>query len=189
MDLDFQDKYYEYYKLQLKQSNPVKKSLLVITNKGRRTQAPKSIRGERRIAVKIMVCFDCSDNAQMALDRTVEMFKPQKPEIIILSVVEASRDASVDSEVIFNRWEDERRACLQGVVSGVAANGLDVDAILAVGDPREMITRAIADKKPDMLVVGKRGGGKLTGMVLGSVSAYLVRHVKCPVLVFHQEGG
>ena len=149
----------------------------------------KSFRGERRIAVKIMVGYDCSEHAQIALDRTVEMFKPLKPEIIIVSVVESSRDASVDSEVIFNRGEDERRACLQGAVSGVAANGLDVDAILAVGDPREMLMRAIADKNPDMLVVGKRGGGTLAGMVLGSVSAYLVRHVKCPVLVFHQKGG
>ena len=36
-----------------------------------------------------------------------------------------------------------------------------------------------------MLVVGARGLGGLTGMLLGSVSEQCVRHATCPVLVTH----
>ena len=39
-----------------------------------------------------------------------------------------------------------------------------------------------------MLVVGTRGRGGLTGMLLGSVSEQCVRHAACPVLVVRPRG-
>lgn len=135
--------------------------------------------------MKIMVAHDCSGNAQSALDGVVEMFKSMKPEIILVSVVEVPLDASVDSEEIFNQWREKRRLSLRGAAAGIAANGLEVDVVFAVGNPREMLLKAANDKNPDMLVVGKRDGGKFSEMLRESVSAYLIHHAKCPVLVFH----
>lgn len=139
--------------------------------------------------MKIMICHDGSQNAQEALDRTINMFKPLKPEIILMTVVEVPLDASIESDNVFQRWRDERHAFLLKTAQEATDKGLNVDAVLAVGDPREMIIEATENKKPDILVVGKRGGGGLSRMVLGSVSAFLVRHARCPVLVFHEEGG
>lgn len=42
-------------------------------------------------------------------------------------------------------------------------------------------------KGATMLVVGSRGHGGFTGMLLGSVSANVAEHASCPVLVVHGE--
>ena len=40
----------------------------------------------------------------------------------------------------------------------------------------------------EMLVLGSRGHGGFTGMLLGSVSSALVAHATCPVLIVHNKG-
>ena len=44
-----------------------------------------------------------------------------------------------------------------------------------------------ASKGAEMLIVGSRGLGGFTGLLLGSVSSTCAEHAKCPVLVVHGE--
>lgn len=134
--------------------------------------------------MKIMICHDGSESAQKAFEKTLTLFKPVKPEIILLTVVDEPHDASIASDDIFKPWKEARQALLKDKVKEAASRGFNVDAMLAVGDPRQMIIEAAEKKNPDILVVGKRGAGGLTRMVLGSVSAFLIRHARCPVLIF-----
>jgi len=135
--------------------------------------------------MKIMVCHDGSRRAQDALEKTIELFKAQKPEIILIAVVEEPLDATSTNEESFRNWCKSREDDLEKAAGSVVRQGLEVDVILATGDPRKMLLEAAKTKSPDLLVVAKRGGGLLEQMVLGSVSAFLVRHATCPVLVMH----
>lgn len=135
--------------------------------------------------MKIMVCHDGSENAQKALDQAMELFKATRPEVILVSVVEGAADASMINEEIFDKQREERREQLKQVAERLAGSCCDVDVLLATGDARKMLLEAVNTKKPDILVIGKRGGGVIKEMVLGSVSAYLIRHAHCPVMVFH----
>ena len=135
--------------------------------------------------MKILFCHDGSENSQKALDQTLELFQRVKPEVMLLTVVEFPHDASMENEDIYEKWQTERRQFLKTTAQYVSGKGFEVDAILATGDARKMILDAAEKKKPDMLIVAKRGGGLIDNMALGSVSAYLIRHAHCPVLVFH----
>lgn len=133
--------------------------------------------------MKILVCHDGSKNAQAALEKTIGLFRCERPEIILLTVVEEPLDATSVDEESFEKWRNKRDADLKEAANWAAGHGVDVDALLAVGDPRRMILKTIEAKNPDILVVAKRGVSSLEHMVLGSVSAYIVRHAPCPVLV------
>lgn len=135
--------------------------------------------------MKIMVCHDGSENAKQAMEQAVELFKPYKPEVILVSVVEGAADASSVNEEIFDKMREERHDFLKKTSAWLAEHGCDVDSIMAVGDARTMLLATAEQKNPDLLVIGKRGRGVIKEMVLGSVSAYLIRHAKCPVIVFH----
>lgn len=60
-----------------------------------------------------------------------------------------------------------------------------VSQLVIRGQPAEVLLDA--SDGADMLVVGCRGHGGFTGMLLGSVSQHVVAHATCPVMVLHQH--
>jgi nucleotide-binding universal stress UspA family protein len=61
------------------------------------------------------------------------------------------------------------------------AQGVDVQAEVLVGNPGDELKRLA--RPQDLLVVGSRGRGGFTGLLLGSTSTQLAQHAHCPVLV------
>ncbi|MDO8464338.1 MAG: universal stress protein [Gallionella sp.] len=138
--------------------------------------------------MKMLMCHDGSEIAQSALEKSIAMFKCERPEIILVTVAEEPADASSYDEAAFEEWRAEREADLKKAADWVVKQGLDVDAILAIGDPRKMLVEAIGKKKPDIVVIASRppAGGVRFGNITVSVSDYLIHHITgCPVLVMH----
>ena len=133
--------------------------------------------------MKVMFCHDTSDVSQKALEKTLEYFSTVKPEIILLTVVESPLDASMENEDIFEKYRQEIHDKQHKIAEGINAKGYEVDAIIATGEPRTMIMETVNTKSPDIVVIAKRGAGKVKELILGSVSAYVIRHSTHPVLV------
>ncbi len=51
------------------------------------------------------------------------------------------------------------------------------------GPPAEAILTVAATRHNDLIVMGSRGLGRLTGLLLGSQSQKVVQHAPCPVLI------
>ncbi|GAB4505187.1 MAG: universal stress protein [Anaerolineales bacterium] len=51
------------------------------------------------------------------------------------------------------------------------------------GPPAEAILKVAATHHNDLIVMGSRGLGRLTGALLGSQSQKVVQHATCPVLI------
>lgn len=61
---------------------------------------------------------------------------------------------------------------------------LTIRPVVVQGSPAPVLIEA--SKGADLLVVGSRGHGEFTGMLLGSVSGHCVTNAHCPVLVMRE---
>jgi nucleotide-binding universal stress UspA family protein len=70
-----------------------------------------------------------------------------------------------------------------------ALEGKVAEAHLRRGSPAEEITSLSEDLEADLLIVGSRGLGTITSLVLGSVSEKVTYLAPCPTLVVRGEAG
>jgi nucleotide-binding universal stress UspA family protein len=72
-------------------------------------------------------------------------------------------------------------ASLDEAVGGVADSAVPVTRRAVEGNPATVLVAAAADA--DLLVLGRRGHGRIVDLLLGSVSEHCIRHATCPVVV------
>ena len=133
--------------------------------------------------MKIMFCHDGTDHATVAMIRIVNYFKSQTPEMVLLCVSADILDASQESDSISDEYTTELREVLRQAAEWVSGNGLEVDVMMANGEPRQMIMEAIEKKSPDLVVVARREKSLLESVFRKSVSAYLVKNAACDLLI------
>ena len=141
------------------------------------------------MAGKIVVGVDGSPGGEAALRWAVEEAKVRGAELLIVHAYETPfylvgmgepAPVAVEPETV----EDAARAVMDEVVEPVLATGTDgvtVHKAIAEGPAAAVLREAAHDA--DLLVVGTRGRGGFTGLLLGSVSSQVTHHAPCPVVV------
>lgn len=129
---------------------------------------------------RIVVGTDGSDGAIAAVQRAVEFARLYSAELELVSAWQPYY-GTVELPVAIDNLEAHALEALRTTRSAVDTSGLEVSEVLVEGDP----ARALIDQADgaDLLVVGSRGHGGFTGLLLGSVSHKCVQHAPCPVLV------
>ena len=77
--------------------------------------------------------------------------------------------------------EGQTRRVLETTVKEVLGPSPDARIVVVEGRPAPVLLKAAKDA--ELLVVGSRGRGEFSGMLLGSVSEHCVHHASCPVVV------
>jgi nucleotide-binding universal stress UspA family protein len=90
--------------------------------------------------------------------------------------------AGVPRRLAPERDRDAWKHVLDEAVAEVSAHGV-VRKVLVSQDAGPTLTTM--SENAALLVVGTRGAGPIRAAVLGSVSAYCLRHASCPVVVVH----
>jgi nucleotide-binding universal stress UspA family protein len=89
---------------------------------------------------------------------------------------------------LLQRVEAAARDLLDRELDAVDVSGLEVDKRLEARNPADALVEA--GREADLLVVGTRGHGGFTGLLLGSVSQQVSHHAPCPVVIVpHADKG
>ncbi|WP_440073786.1 universal stress protein [Streptosporangium sp. OZ121] len=130
---------------------------------------------------EVIVAFDGSPHSRGAVEWAALECGARWAKLTVCHVWDgphAEREAAITEQ----RRRHAGRVLSEGVqLAERLLPGRDVGSILARGAPGSELVALSRTAKT--LVIGSRGLGGLTGLLLGSVSAHVAAHAFCPVLV------
>jgi nucleotide-binding universal stress UspA family protein len=133
-------------------------------------------------AARIVVGVDGSPASVEALRWAVAQAKltASKVEAIISWLTPAQY--GFEFSIASTDWADIARRTLDTAIEQAGDGGTaEVSSCVLEGHPAQVLVRASIGAQ--LLVVGSRGHGGFAGLLLGSVSEYVIAHATCPVLV------
>jgi nucleotide-binding universal stress UspA family protein len=139
----------------------------------------------------VMVAVDGSDASNRAIDVAAELAKNAGGTLTIVSAaapltndqlaklrqLEGVAPDTTDVLAQETLHEAEQRAGWSGLPRS------SIKGIFRWDDPAGMIMDCIASEKVDAVVIGRRGRGRLSGLLLGSVSQKLATLSPCPIII------
>jgi nucleotide-binding universal stress UspA family protein len=126
--------------------------------------------------VKVLIGHDGSESADDALALAAAVPWPPFSEVVVVRVVGSPSGVAAAS------------AAVAPSVSRLEAPNRTVLARAVVGRPANALARLAAESAADLLILGSRGFSPIRSLLLGSVSAELVEHAPCSVLVARGTG-
>jgi nucleotide-binding universal stress UspA family protein len=143
--------------------------------------------------MRVLLAYDASPGSEEAAALVLALPWPSGSSVRVIAVVEPSAalvsavpltlgrpvtSPEIDSEIVeFLKSEVAR------VVGRLQAAGIKAEGDVLRGRPATVVVDEADEFAADLIVAGSRGHGPIASLVLGSVSAELVDHAPCPVLV------
>jgi nucleotide-binding universal stress UspA family protein len=138
---------------------------------------------------RILAATDGSDGADRAVELEAALAHSLDGSLLILTVTDDLSGSAIDAlarserdlgeaiDLLVNQILNHARAC------AARAGATRIETLSGWGDPTRSIIDFARQHHADAIVVGRRGRGQLSGLLLGSVSQKLVTLAPCPVIV------
>ena len=143
----------------------------------------------------ILVGYDGSPHAKRALDEAVALAQADHASLTVMTVVPEPNTLAAAGSFGYGgaalaraevELEQEFARELDAAVDALPAD-LPVTKHIVHGKPGPALVKAAREHGHDLVVVGSRGLGAAAALVLGSVSGYVLHHLRGAALVVHEE--
>ena len=134
---------------------------------------------------KILLAYDGSDGAKLALEKVADLAKFASAELHLLAVGRIPEYAETVSET--EEAREQARSYYSKIMEDAADHlkqrGLSAKIHIDFGKPADTILRIAEDLRVDLLVLGTHPHSALRRRVLGATADKVIDHVHCSVLV------
>lgn len=134
---------------------------------------------------KILLAYDGSDGARLALEKVVEIAKIANAELHLLAVGRIPEYAETVSEVEEAKEQAKNfySKIMEEAVSNLKERGLTATAHIDFGKPGDVILRIAEHFSVDLVIMGTNPHSAFRRRVLGATVDKVVDHAHCSVLV------
>jgi len=140
--------------------------------------------------MKVLIAVDGSPCSTVAVDLAASLDWPAGSTLHLVSALDSVRLAGpwaglapVDLSTVESALLVDVDALLGRLAERLASTGCAVVPHALIGRAPDSILEEAAEIRPDLLILGSRGFGPMRSLLLGSVSAEVVDHATCPVLI------
>ncbi len=135
---------------------------------------------------KILIAVDSSEYSMQAAKKGLELAHQVDANVALLFVVDTSKamgniEAGILPEQALIVLKKEAEQTLDELAT--MYNGKDILKFMPEGSPTKDIIKTAEIWEADLIVLGTHGRTGLLHLLVGSVSEYIIRHSKIPVMV------
>jgi nucleotide-binding universal stress UspA family protein len=132
----------------------------------------------------LLVCTDSSPDSQGALDGALALAQACGSKIYLLQVLEFNPEFEAQAPEFVAQREDKIRAYMESVKTVTSQLGVPFEIRVRRGESAYAgIVEEALKIKPDMIIMGRRGGSRLFRLMMGNVTARVIGYAPFHVLV------
>ena len=132
----------------------------------------------------LLVCTDGSEASQGAIEAALALARRWSCRILLLQVLEYNPGFASQALDSVPEWEQEAREGLQAVRDRALALGITTEIMVHRGEVVHHAILAEAEqRRPDLIIMGRRGRTDLAEVLMGSVTARVIDQSPMNVLV------
>lgn len=129
---------------------------------------------------RILYCTDFSENSERAFTYAVSATREYDAELILLHVVDDTRNSSKAQAAIATAAEQ-----LDKMIQKETGKPMKIKTAVRAGKPYQQIIELAVETQIDTIVMGVRGRGAVDLAVFGSTTYRVLQLGPCPVLAVH----
>lgn len=133
----------------------------------------------------LLLATDRSGFSEGAVREAVNFACKCASRLYVMSVLETNPEYETIGASVYQKEEEEAKKYLESVKSMATKQGVfGCETILEYGEePCQSIVDEAAERKADMIIIGRRGKRGLMKVLMGQVAARVISHAPCKVLV------
>lgn len=137
---------------------------------------------------KILLTTDGSEYSKGAVKEAVSLAGKCSSRLVAIAVVEANEEYASEAPKLVEKAESEAVESLAAVKAAAQAAGVDCVTEVHTGDsPYRIIVDEAKKNGSELIIMGRRGRTGIKKVAMGSVTARVVGHAPCDVLVVPRE--
>ena len=133
---------------------------------------------------KLLLATDGSKCSEGATREALSLAKRCSSQIIAVYVIKTNLELEMTMPQVIEKEEEEAAKHLDAIKAKASKEGIDCETITVHGEePYQEIVDAAARKQVNMIIMGRHGRTGLPKLMMGSVTARVVGHATCNVLI------